>query len=71
MHKPHLSDLQSYNCLEKACAVVGAWELGVLQHLLCDLSVELGTSVAQVTLHVDELLNLVKLAVHLQDRHLK
>lgn len=67
----HLSDLQTDNGLKQACAVSGAWELGVLQHLLSDLSIELGAGVAEVALHIDELLNLVKLAVHLQDRHLK
>ena len=41
--------------------------MGVLQHLLGDLSVELGRGVAQVALHIDELLKLVKLTVHLQD----
>ena len=66
----HLSDLQTDNGLEKTSAIVGARELRVLQHLLCDLSIELGTCVAQVAFHIDELLNLVKLAVHLKYRHL-
>ena len=67
----HLSDLQTNNGLKQACAVGGSWELGILQHLLSDLSIELSAGVAEVALHIDELLNLVKLAVHLQDRHLK
>lgn len=42
----------------------------MLQHLLRDLSVELGGDVAQVGLYVDELVELVELAVHLEHRHL-
>ena len=67
----HLSDLQTNNGLKQACAVGGSWELGILQHLLSDLSIEFGAGVAEVALHIDEFLNLVKLAVHLQHGHLK
>uniref|UniRef100_A0A1J3DGT8 Uncharacterized protein n=2 Tax=Noccaea caerulescens TaxID=107243 RepID=A0A1J3DGT8_NOCCA len=66
----HLAHLQAHNGLEQAGAVVGAGEGGVLEHLLRDLAVELGRGVGQVALHVDELLQLVELAVHLQHRHL-
>ena len=38
----HLSQLETTDGLEKASAVVGAREMGVLQHLLCNLAVELG-----------------------------
>lgn len=37
-----LSQLEATDGLEKASAVVGAGEVGVLQHLLSDLTVELG-----------------------------
>lgn len=50
-------------------AVLAAWEGRVGEHLLGDLSVELGRGVAEVALHVDELLEVVKLAIHLQDTH--
>lgn len=66
-----LSDLEADDGLEEARPVVAAGEVGVLQHLLRDLAVELGRDVAQVALHVDELLELVKLAIHLHDRHLQ
>lgn len=39
----------------------------VLEHLLGDLAVEFGGGVAEVALYVDELLQLVEGAVHLQD----
>ena len=38
----HLSQLQPTDCLEQTSAVVRAREMGVLEHLLGDLSVELG-----------------------------
>jgi hypothetical protein len=41
-----------------------------LEHLLRDLSIELGRRVAKMALHIDELLEVVKLAVHLQHTHL-
>ena len=50
-------------------AVLAAWEGGVGEHLLRDLSIELGGGVAEVALHIDELLEVVKLAIHLQHAH--
>ena len=47
------------------------WEVGVLEHLLGDLPVELGGGVAEVALNVDKLLQLVECAVHLQHGHLQ
>ncbi len=38
----HLSQLEPTDCLEQTSAIVGSWEMGVLQHLLCDLTIELG-----------------------------
>ena len=46
------------------------WEMGVLEHLLGDLSIEFGGGVAEVALHVDQLLQLVESAIHLQHGHL-
>lgn len=65
----HTPDLEPADGLEQARAVVASGEVGVLQHLLGDLSVELGGDVAQVGFDVDELVQLVELAVHLQHRH--
>ena len=38
----HLSQLQPTDCLEQTSAIVGSWEMRVLQHLLGDLAIELG-----------------------------
>ena len=56
--------------LEEACSIVAAGEGRVLQQLLCDLAVELAGGLAEVALHVDQLLQLVKGAIHLEHRHL-
>lgn len=56
--------------LEQPCSVVAAREGGVLQQLLCDLAVELAGCLAEMALHVDQLLQLVKGAIHLKHRHL-
>lgn len=60
-------DLEADNGLEQTGTISRAGELGVLEHLLCDLSIELGAGVAEVALNIYELLDLVKLTVHLQD----
>ena len=62
----HLSNLEANEGLEKTSSVVGARESAVLEHLLCNFTIELGRGVAEVALHIDELLHLVKLTVHLQ-----
>lgn len=64
------TDLQPNYGLEEACSVGGSGEAGVFQHLLCDLTIKLRRGAAQVAFHIDELLKLVELAIHLQDRHL-
>lgn len=38
----HLSQLEPTDSLEQTSAIVGSWEMGVLEHLLCDLAIELG-----------------------------
>lgn len=38
----HFPQFQTTDGLEEASAIVGAWEVGVLEHLLCDLTIELG-----------------------------
>lgn len=65
-----VSDLQPDYGLEEAGSVVAAREIGVLQHLLGDLPVELCGEVAQVALDVDELVQSVELPIHLQNRDL-
>lgn len=67
----HLTDLHASDGLEEAGTVRGARERLVLEHLLCDLTVELGARVSEVRLHVDELLQLVELAVHFHHGHLR
>ena len=62
-----LTHLESNKGLEETGTVVGSRERAVLEHLLCDLTVELGRGVAEVALQVDELLHLVELTVHLED----
>jgi len=44
----HVADLEPADGLEQSSPVVTSGEVGVLQHLLRDLSVELGGDVAQV-----------------------
>mmetsp|Transcript_5430 Transcript_5430/g.18886 ORF Transcript_5430/g.18886 Transcript_5430/m.18886 type:complete len:398 (-) Transcript_5430:65-1258(-) len=65
-----VAHLEAHDGLEEPGAVVGPRRVRVLEHLLRDLAVELGARVAEVRLHVDELLELVELAVHLHDGHL-
>merc|ERR1719231_528870 len=64
-----LADLERADGLEEAGAVVRAGRLLVGRHLLGELAVELGARVAQLRLDVDELLDVLDLAVHLDDRH--
>ena len=45
--------------------------MAVLQHLLGNLAIELGRGVAEVALNIDEFLQLVKLPIHFQNRHLQ
>jgi hypothetical protein len=63
----HLADLESADGLEQARAVGGPGERRVLEHLLRDLAIELGRRLRQVRLDVDELLEFVEGAVHLED----
>merc|ERR1740130_1272413 len=65
-----LAGLERAEGLEEAGAVVRARGVRELEHLLRELAVELGGSVGEVRLDVDELLEVVELAVHLEDRHL-
>merc|ERR1711918_80908 len=65
----HLADLERRERLEEARAVVRAGRVGVLEHRLRELAVELGARVGEVALDVDELLEVVEFAVHLNDRH--
>mmetsp|Transcript_1364 Transcript_1364/g.2031 ORF Transcript_1364/g.2031 Transcript_1364/m.2031 type:complete len:261 (-) Transcript_1364:656-1438(-) len=65
-----LAHLESAQGLEETGAVVGPRAILVLEHLLGDLAVKFGGGVGQVRLHVNELLQLVELAVHLQYGHL-
>ena len=62
-----LAELERREGLEEARAVVGAGGVGELEHLLGELAVELGARVREVRLDVDELLQVVELAVHLED----
>ncbi len=64
------TDLETDDGLEEASSVVGPGERRVPEHLLSDLAVELGGGVGHMALNVDEVLHLVKLAVHLDDRDL-
>ena len=66
----HLTHLQANQSLEQSSSVVRSWECTVLKHLLSDFTVEFSTGVAEVALHVDELLHLVELTIHLQYRDL-
>lgn len=61
----HFANLEADNGLEEAGAVVGTRERRVFEHLLRDLTVELGRRRRQVRLDVDQLLQAVELAVHL------
>ena len=65
-----LAHLEAAEGLEEAGAVVGARAVLVLEHLLGDLAIELGGGVGEVGLDVDELLELVELAVHLEHGNL-
>lgn len=65
-----LSQLEGNESLQEAGSVVGSRGVAELQDVLSQLSVELGSDVAQVALHVDELLEVVELAIHLEDGHL-
>ena len=51
------ADLEGGEGLEESCAVVGPGGIGELEHLLGELSVELGGSVGEVGLNVDELMS--------------
>lgn len=51
-----VSYLQPDKGLEKPGTVVAAGEIGVLEHLLSDFSIELGREVAEVAFHVDQLI---------------
>eukprot|EP00968_Pinguiococcus_pyrenoidosus_P021712 scaffold2893_cov254-Pinguiococcus_pyrenoidosus.AAC.22 len=66
----HGADLEGGQGLEEARAVERSRGVGVLEHLLGELAEELGAHVAEVRLDVDELLEVVELAVHLEDADL-
>merc|ERR1719258_207607 len=62
-----LADLEGRKRLEESGAVVRARRVAHLDHLLRELAVELRRRVREGGLDVDELLEVVELAVHLQD----
>lgn len=66
----YITHLQANQGLEQTGTVIGAREGAVLQHLLSDFAIELSAGVGKVALHVDELLKLIKLTIHLQHAHL-
>lgn len=51
-----VSDLQANDGLEEACAIVAPREIRVLEHLLGGLSIELGGDVAEMALHIYQLI---------------
>lgn len=59
-----LPNLETRKSLEESRSVVASGSVGELEHLLGELSVELGGGVAEVGLDVDELLEVVEGTVH-------
>ena len=70
MGRPHLPDLECCECLEESGAIVAPRCVGKFEHLLGELAVELRSGVREVTLDVDELLEVVEGSVHLDDANL-
>ena len=66
-----VSDLQPNDRLKQPRPIVAPREIRVLQHLLRHFSIELGRKVAQMALHIDQLIQSVKLPIHFQYRNLQ
>merc|ERR1712118_116800 len=64
-----LADLEGADGLEETRAVVRPGRVLVLKDLLAQLAVVIGARVADVRLHVGEVLEVVHLAVHLEHAH--
>ncbi len=62
--------LKPSNCLKQPSAIVASREITMLQHLLSDFSIEPSGDVAEMTFHIYQLIELIKLAIHLQHRYL-
>mmetsp|Transcript_13714 Transcript_13714/g.23546 ORF Transcript_13714/g.23546 Transcript_13714/m.23546 type:complete len:242 (+) Transcript_13714:448-1173(+) len=65
-----LADLEAEENLEEAGAIRRSREVLVLENLLCELAVVFRRCVVQMALDVNELLKLVEVAVHLEQRDL-